>query len=347
MMIKIMQKKILCILICALLFTVITSRIMAANLYIEIDSGITSIDPEYIIDQKQIQHSHESNIHSSTWIAQSFKPSMTPLTKIQLKINKPCVIDRPLSVSIRKNLNGSDLTYISIPSSEIPYFVHWTEFNFPDIEVEIDEIYYIIVWTISPAGKSYTWLDEYDDKGDPYIRGKQWQSNNYGVTWSYIDPDSFYVDSTFRTYSYITYPDLECEGNFSWTDVKPGEIVTGSFTVENIGTPLSYLNWEIVQWPTWGTWTLTPSSGINLKPEDGVVNVQISVEAPHSDIPDEYYGEIRIINQDNPDDHCKINARLVTPKCKNIVNSHPLQFLKEILQNFPFIQWLLESCPPK
>jgi len=268
MMIKIMQKKILCVLICALLFTIITNQIMATDLHIEIDSGITSIDPEYIIDQKQIEHSHETNIHSNIWIAQSFKPSMTPLTKIQLKINKPCVIDIPLAVAIRKNLTGSDLTYISIPSSEIPYFIHWTEFDFPDIQVEIDEIYYIIVRTISPPGKSYSWLDKYDTVGDPYIKGKQWQSNNYGVTWSFID--TFYVDSTFRTYSYNTYPDLECEGSFNWTDVKPGEIVTGSFTVENIGTPLSYLNWEIIQWPTWGIWTLTPLSGDNLKPEDGV-----------------------------------------------------------------------------
>lgn len=338
-----MQKKFVCILICALLFTAIPNRMMGANLHIGIDGDIISTGPEYILDQKQIQHSRESNIHSCIWIAQSFKPSMTPLTKVQLKINKPCVIESSLEVSIRKNLTGSDFTYVSIPSSNIHYYTHWAEFNFPDIEVEIDETYYIVVRTSSPAGKSYSWLDEYDGIGDPYIRGKQWQSNDCGSTWSYIDPESFYVDSTFRTYSYISNPDLECEGNFNWTEIEPGETVTGSFTVENIGTPLSHLNWMILQWPSWGTWTFTPSSGDNLKPENGVVNVQVSVEAPHSDIPDEYYGKIRIINEEDDSDYCTISASLVTPMNKGSINSQSFFLLERIIQRIPFLEKMLES----
>ena len=42
-------------------------------------------------------------------------------------------------------------------------------------------------------------------------------------------------------------PDLDCEGSLDWIEVEPGDIVTGDFTVENIGEPDSLLNWEIEQ----------------------------------------------------------------------------------------------------
>lgn len=342
-----MKNKLSCALICiSLIITVLSSMMVRSAADIYGDKRDLSVNVD-ILDQEQIQHNHESSIHSSVWIAQSFKPSMTPLIKIELNIRKPVVIERPFDISIRKDLIGADLTYTSVPSTQIPYYTHWIEFDFPDIEVEIDKTYYMVVRTSSPPGESYRWLDEYNSEDDSYERGKQWQSIDYGGTWTNTESGSFYTDSTFRTYSYASHPDLGCTGFFNWTDVKQGETVTGSFIVENIGTPFSYLDWKILQWPNWGIWSFTQLNGSRLKPEDGAVNIQVSVEAPHSDIPDEYYGEIRIINENNPDDYCTINVRLVTPKNKNTVSSQSFQFLKEIIQNFPFFQWLLESCPSR
>lgn len=296
------------------------------------------VNVEYMLDQKQVNHSHESSIHSNIWMAQSFKPSITPLTKIEIEINKRVVIESYLSITIRKKLNGTDLTSSYISPNQIPYYTNWIEFDFPDIEVEIDETYYIIIHTNSPPGESYRWLDDYNLDDDSYERGKQWQSNDYGVTWICSESEGAYTDSTFRTYSYISIPDLDCTGFFNWSDVKPGETVTGSFTVENSGTPLSYINWKILQWPSWGVWSFSSSSGSRLKPEDGLVSVQISVEAPHSSIPDEYLGEIRIINEDNDDDYCTISASLVTPKNKNLIDSQPLELLKRIICYPLFLQ---------
>lgn len=325
-----MKKKKLCPLMYISLIIIILPSIMVLSTdNYEREEGL-SVNAEYILDQKQVNHSHESNIHSHIWIAQSFKPSMTPLTKIDIKINKRVVIESHLSISIRKNLTGTDLTYSFIPPSQIPYYTNWIEFDFPDIEVEMDETYYIIIHTNSPSGESYRWLDEYNLDDDSYERGKQWQSNDYGVTWTCSESEGAYTDSTFRTYSYISIPDLDCTGFFNWSDVKPGETVMGSFTVENSGTPLSYVNWKILQWPSWGVWSFTPSNGSRLRPEDGLVSVQVSVEAPHSSIPDEYLGEIRIINEDNDDDYCIISASLVTPKNKDSIDSQPFQLLKRI-----------------
>ncbi|MCK5258313.1 MAG: C10 family peptidase, partial [Thermoplasmatales archaeon] len=38
-------------------------------------------------------------------------------------------------------------------------------------------------------------------------------------------------------------PDLDCNGALSWTDIKSDDVVTGSFTVENVGKPASELDW--------------------------------------------------------------------------------------------------------
>jgi len=333
------------------LIIIILPSILVASMDNYEGKGDLSVNAEYILDQKQVNHSHESNIHSRIWIAQSFKPSMTPLTKIDIKIDKRIVIESYLSISIRKNLTGTDLTYSAIPSNQIPYYTNWIEFDFPDIEVEIDETYYIIIHTNSPSGKSYHWLDEYNLDCDFYERGKQWQSNDYGATWTCSGSEGAYTDSTFRTYSYISVSDLDCTGFFNWSDVKPGEIVNGSFTVENSGTPLSYINWKILQWPSWGVWSFTPSNGSRLMPEDGLVSVQVSVEAPHSSIPDEYLGEIRIINEDNDDDYCIISASLVTPKNKDSIDAQPFQLLKRIICRPLFLEKIiyilstyLENC---
>jgi hypothetical protein len=269
---------------------------------------------EYIIDQQQLWASSEASIHRNSWYAQSFIPSMTPLTKVDIHIKKTIDIIYPLEISIRKDLSGTELTTMSIPGSNVPYWTHWVECDFPDIEVTVGETYYLLVKTGSPSGQSFRWLQTINSSEGAYPRGKLWRSNNNGDTWESFDDTNFYVDATFRTYSYVSHVDLICEGRFNWTDVKPGEIKTGSFTVTNGGTPLSHLDWKILHWPSWGVWTFTPSSGDDLRPEDGPLTVQVTMEAPHSGVPDQYDGQIIIINKENEDDAEIIQASLVTPK---------------------------------
>ena len=77
-------------------------------------------------------------------------------------------------------------------------------------------------------------------------------------------------------------PNLDCTGSLTWTEVKKGATVTGTFTVSNIGDAHSNLDWKVLEWPTWGTWSFAPSNGDNLKPEDGSKTISVSVVAPNA-----------------------------------------------------------------
>jgi C1A family cysteine protease len=93
--------------------------------------------------------------------------------------------------------------------------------------------------------------------------------------------------------------------------ITPGTQVSGSFKLENIGEPCSELDWEVIQWPTWGTWTFTPSNGEDLTINDGEQIVQVSVVAPY--IGEEIFvGNIRVINKENIANYIEIPVRLTT-----------------------------------
>jgi len=151
------------------------------------------------------------------------------------------------------------------------------------------------------------------------------------VSYSYSQSQDMVVsnwDSNIGNYLYynqicnLKIPNLQCGGSISWMDVSPGATVTGSFTVENVGDPESELNWEITSFPNWGDWTFTPENGSGLTPEDGSFIVNVSVTVPNN--PDtEFFGDIKIVNSDDPSDFCEINIYLKTPKNKSI--NHPVQ----------------------
>jgi hypothetical protein len=292
-------------------------------------STLTTV--EYILDQHQELNNGDLAIHQGVLFAQSFKPSMTPLTKVIIKVKKILVINEPLIVSIRQNLTSKDITVLAILGSQIPFNTFWVEFDFNDIEVHLDEIYYIVVR--SPSSQSFWLLKQSNKTGDPYNRGQLWQSVDNGIHWESLDDGNFFVDSTFQTYSYISQPDLQCEGTLSWTNITPGGSVIGDFTVENIGTPLSNLNWKIDTWSSWGTWTFSPISGQNLKPEDTPIRVQVSIDAP--DVKNgEYTGMVKIININDENDFCIIETSLNTSKIKE---NNYFQYFK----HFEFlIKWI-------
>ncbi|KYK33172.1 MAG: hypothetical protein AYK22_01290 [Thermoplasmatales archaeon SG8-52-3] len=130
---------------------------------------------------------------------------------------------------------------------------------------------------------------------------------NKETIWQYENPFPNLVTNDVFTIQH--YPpgnpeigaNLDCEGLLKWTEIKAGEIANGYFQVQNIGDSDSLLNWEIEFLPNWGTWSINPSSGINLTPEDGVVTVEVSVVSPNKKN-EEFIGSIRIKNIDNSTD---------------------------------------------
>ena len=300
-----------------------------------ITTNNSSLLNDSVLDQKQVLHNREFNIKKDILLAQEFKPSKTPLTKVFLKIRKTYVIEEPLIVSIREELDDFDITFIPILGNDIPFSTFWVEFDFDDIEVDIDETYYIIVRSTST--QSFWWQTQYNlsDQGDPYNRGKLWLSINDGRDWESLDGDSFF-DLAFKTYTYNSKPDLYCEGYLDWNNVTPKSQVSGSFTIENIGTPLSYLDWKIYNWPIWGAWTFSKKNGTNLKPEDGPLTIQVTVKAPNI-TNSQYSGFIKIINLNDDEDFCIIDSSLATPKAKSLFKLHILESFKT---SFKLIKYL-------
>ena len=132
--------------------------------------------------------------------------------------------------------------------------------------------------------------------------------------------------------------DVYCTGGLIWTDISPGDTVTGSFTVENVGEPGSLLNWGIDEYPEWGTWTFTPSGGENLTPEDGTVNVEVSVVAPDKKIRN-FEGYIKIVNEDDGNDCFILQVSLTTP----IQNHLPaLEILKHLALQLPILKKIFD-----
>ena len=280
-----------------------------------------SFGPEEILDQIQDNCSYEDGVHNNVMLAQSFIPSLSPLTKIDVKINKPRKTVLPLIISVKKSLDSSSLTSTVIPAEDVPFFSHWIMADINDINVIPGETYHIVLSTPSPSETPYRWYFDYSENNDPYQNGKMFRSFNNGNDWESVETDYDFVDAAFRTYSYIGNTDLICTGFLNWTNVKPAQDnLTGFFTVKNDGTPYSKLNWKIQNWPGWGTWEFSQKNGENLCPEDGTITITINIEAPHSNVPDSYDGKIVIINEDNINDTCIIQAKMETSKSKSNVD---------------------------
>jgi hypothetical protein len=105
-------------------------------------------------------------------------------------------------------------------------------------------------------------------------------------------------------------PDLACEGSLTWTDVTPGEIVSGEFEVSNIGEEGSFLDWEVSTYPSWGSWSFNPAFGTGLA-AGNLITIDVEVVAPDEQNT-EFIGEIRIENIDDPGDFCIIPVLLTT-----------------------------------
>lgn len=127
---------------------------------------------------------------------------------------------------------------------------------------------------------------------------------------------------------------LFCDGSLHWSDVPPGSTLTGSFTVRNIGDNGSLLDWEIEEWPEWGTWTFTSLSGKNLTPEEKGTAINLSVYVP-DEINEDFTGYIKIVDKNDMSDFFILPVSLATPFSKNFNRIH---FFENILQQFPILQ---------
>ena len=167
-----------------------------------------------------------------------------------------------------------------------------------------------------------------------------------GIGWQYsVQQNDWYENNDFSlvlTDGEPSDPDLECDGELSWTDVKPGDTVTGDFVVRNNGDPDSILHWKIESYPTdWGSnWTFTPNASV-LTIGAGWITVDVEVIAP-DDPNEEFTGEVKLVNVMDSSDSCTIDVSLATPR-NRAFNIFPpfLRFLEQHPHMFPILRHIL------
>jgi len=134
-------------------------------------------------------------------LAQSFKPTVDVLTKINLYGFRNESPSNNLKVSIRSVLDGPDLVSVIVDNSDIDLFYpDWFEVDFPNISV-VPESTYFIVWTTTSGDIGepfFFWCYGMVNPGDDlYTRGTLWL--NCGIDLWY---DINQADFCFKTFGY-------------------------------------------------------------------------------------------------------------------------------------------------
>jgi len=138
-------------------------------------------------------------------------------------------------------------------------------------------------------------------------------------------------------------PDLDCEGEIRWSNIKPTSNVSATIYVKNIGDVGSNLKWRVCNYPTsWGSnWVFNPDHGSNLKPSDGLKAITVSVEAPNQQN-QQYTGQIELCNEEDSTDTCTIQVSLATPRNKAL-NIQLFLFLQRLSEKFPEFQNIIKQ----
>lgn len=182
-----------------------------------------------MIDQKQEQYDYDIPFFGDRWLAQSFRPTLPNLSKVELLIGRESVQDEDtyclnvngVFVSIRSDLRGPDLTQVFVPRNEIPEQVSWVEFDFPDIDIEFSSAkgYFILIRAIDIIESDF--INRYIlgcGIGNPYLNGSAWFSENEGRSW--IEEPS--LDFCFRTYGFISTSDYTLTSKYDFIKSYPG-----------------------------------------------------------------------------------------------------------------------------
>ena len=165
------------------------------------DEFITLFNQELLepgVDQYQTEMTTGMVICSLFTWAQSFIPSKEPLKKVHLKLSRLGSITSDLTVSIRHDKEGGDLTETSIPYDRVPKNGYeWIPFNFPDIIVTPGETYYLLLSTDGGDNTANCYLWSGSGNAESYPQGDVWIHWSSNDQWRLWDPP---IDACFKTF---------------------------------------------------------------------------------------------------------------------------------------------------
>lgn len=156
-----------------------------------------------IIDQEQTYtFGRGQGVSGNGLLAQSFVPTLDIISKVQLLMFKS-QDSHPdyITISIRDDLNGDDLTSASIIADNVTgnNIQKWIEFDFEDISINSGEVYYIIWRQYGGGGSDYVYWNY--GPNNPYEQGDAWMKIN---GWNMFNPpDQNNPDFCFKTYNVI------------------------------------------------------------------------------------------------------------------------------------------------
>ncbi len=164
-------------------------------------------------------------------VAQSFKPQLGVLTRVEILIGKNSTTTHPFTIAIREELTGEDLTKISVDASEVPTEdFGWVEFDFENVVVTANQTYWIVAYTTNVTDNWYVWGSNISN---PYPHGLASGSTDDGQTWV-DEPD---LDTCFITYG-MEKTELEIEITKSFTG--------STITITNVGDiTANDVNWKV------------------------------------------------------------------------------------------------------
>ncbi len=342
------KKYIVIILTLVLISTNYISVMSKKNEKIELNIDTNNLVFNLFLDDEIDQYQTEdcgsvACINQAHFYAQGFKPSLNILSSVELLVNRKGIENSNFTVSIRKDLERKDLTKTYIRGYEIKT-KEWITFDFQDIFVKPNEIYYIVCHC-NEGSICERYIGWYFGNHNPYPDGKSMISNYNGKTWNEInwnDDEHFDTDFCFKTYGYNdpnAHEDLSCQGNLVWNNVSVNSKLTGSISIENIGFCGSCLCWNIIEYPNWGEWEFSCMSGENLTPSDGTKTISITLVSPKEKNA-EFIGQIKVVNKNNQDDFDIIQISLTTTKSKQHLTNI---LFKKLVNRFAFLENLLNQ----
>ena len=155
---------------------------------------IVTMENQREVDQRQVEYYRSSTINATEWVAQSFKPSLNKISKVELNIHAwneaPSV-----TMAIKQNLSSDNLvstTELIEPSQD--WNSRWISFTFDEISLNPGEEYFIVCRS-SAEDHSVGWTNS-GRNNDVYLNGTMYYSEDAGNQWESRNNR----DGTFVTY---------------------------------------------------------------------------------------------------------------------------------------------------
>ena len=284
---------------------------------LEIDTNTDFLDQE-----QNYCCGYANGVFEDDPVAQSFIPSYSVLTRVELMIVKR-YNPKGFTVSIRDDLEEEDLISVYLNADEIAEDMSWKNFDFPDIEVTPDQTYYIVC--TSEGTEEYNMFWWYYGIYDSYPNGCGWiQTSRWKVLTASGFPE---MDLGFKTFGLDT--SIPSPPSISGPD--SGNIgVTYDYEIaseDNDGDEISYyVDWGDGDYLTFGPFPSGSSSTVSHAwSRQGTYNIKAKAFDVHG----------------AESDWTELSVSM--PKSKPYINTPFLQILENLLQNHPHLFPLLQK----